>query len=324
MIKALQLKEALKESVAPCYIVKGGDSYLAARAQKAFRDLILPDYADFNFSVMNAQSPQDVVDALMTLPVFDERKVVLVKDSGEKIADAGLRIIEEYLKAPNPSSVLVIVSEGDAFRALEKRAETVDCSKLFESEILGEINALLELPPARSMEENAKHVLISYCGGDMSRVENELIKLKSFSESVITADDVKELVAPDLETRIYELSNALSEKNNSQALRVLDSFIQESAKEQGLPLAVFSQLITHYRRLLHINLSKEESVEEIAKILGVKSGAVYHLKKIAKNYSQIKLKNIVEMLSEMQFKIVSESVEPKFALQNAVATLMVI
>jgi len=264
------------------------------------------------------------VDALVTLPVFDERRVVLVKDLGEKSADAGLKVISEYLKNPNPSSVLVMVHGGEPLYSLEKHAEIVDCSKLLDSEIMGEIEAMLEIPPVRTMEEGAKRVLISYCSGDMSRIEGELSKLKSYSDGVITADDVKELVAPDLETRIYELSNALSEKNNSQAFRVLDAFIKETVKEPGLPLAIFSQLIVHYRRLLQINLSKEESVDEIARLLSVKTGAVYHLKKIAKNYTQIKLKNIVEMLSDMQFKILSESVEPKFALQNIVATLMVI
>lgn len=320
-MKVTALKESLAVEVLPIYVVKGDDSYLREIAQKAFLGLLAPEYADFNYAITSLNDGANaVVDALQTLPVFDEKRLVIVKEIGEKSLEANIKILQMYAENPNPSSVLVLFSENDNLKPLEKKAEVVDCSRLQDAEIMFEIDKLLDNAPARIMDEGAKRMLISFTQGEMSRIFNELLKLKSYADEKITADDVKELVVPDVETRIFELSTAVSEQNNAQALRVLDAFIKDAVS----PHAVFGLLISQYRRMLHINLSKEESVDELAKVLGIQSGAVFRLKRIAKNYSQIKLKKIVEMLAEMQYKIVSESVDGNFSLQNAVATLMVI
>lgn len=320
-MKVTALKENLESGVLPIYIVKGDDSYLRQCAQKAFLNLLAEEYADFNGVVTSMSAGAvAVVDALQTMPVFDNLRVVIVKEIGEKGIESNIKILEQYAANPNPSSVLVLFSEGDKLKPLEKIAEIVDCSRLQDAEIMAEMEKLLALTPARAMDEGAKRMLISFTQGDMSRISNELAKLKSYAEEKITADDVTELVVPDVETRIYELSSAVSERNNSQALRVLDSFIKDAVS----PHAVFTLLINQYRRMLHINLSKEESVDILAKTLGIQAGAVFRLKRIAKNYTQKKLKNIVEMLAKMQYKIVSESVDGNFSLQNAVAALMVV
>ncbi|MDD4839331.1 MAG: DNA polymerase III subunit delta [Clostridia bacterium] len=320
-MKVTALKENLNKDIAPVYIVKGGDSYLREKAAKIFQGLVAREYSDFNFSVMSlSDGANSVVDALQTMPVFDEKRIVLVKETAEKQLEANLKILDKYIEDPNPTSVLVLFAEGDNLKPLEKKTEIVDCGRLEDAELIYEIEKILEVEPVRTMDDGAKRMLISFTQGNLSRIANELLKLKSYVEEKITSDDVRELVFPDIETRIYELSSAMSERNNAQALKVLDAFIKDAVS----PNAVFGLLINQYRRMLHINLSKEESVEELAKILGVQTGAVFRLKRVAKNYTQIKLKKIVEMLAEMQYKIVSESVDGNFALQNAVATLMVI
>lgn len=322
MIKLSQLKEELNKNHA-LYILKGGDSYLLQKAERVFLSAINPEFQAFNvsyFSMIENSSLSEILDAAQTLPAFDEKRVVFVRDT-TVITN---KMMREYLSNPNPQTYLIFYAKGENLKELEKLSCVVDCQKLSDIDLHTEIELLLDAHPAKAMSDRAKYTLIALTRGDMTKISLEIAKLKAYCDESIEEDAVKELVTSDIETKIYDLSTALSKKNNSEALRIADTFIKESSKNARLPHDVLSQLITHYRRLLSVNLAKEESSKEIANILSVREGAVYHLRSAAKNYSQVRLKKIVEMLSDIQFKAQSQSVDMRLSMMNAVAMLMVL
>lgn len=324
-MKFTDLKEHLRAAAVgsdagallPCYTVYGDDAYLKQSAVRMFAKLVDPDYSSFNFSVIPfADGAEKVVETLNTFPVFDVLRVVAVTDVSDKYPDEA--VLAAYLKSPNPSSVLVLVCEEGAEKSLGFKAEKVDCNKLDEKSLASVVGELLAEPPARKMDAAALRELSSRTLGDMSRIACEIQKLKSYSDDVITKDDVAVMTAPEPDFQIYELAEAVSKKEAEKSLTVLDAFFKDGVK----PMTILSLLYAQYRKMLHVELQKGVPDAEIAALLGVKPGALYHIRRASANYSQMRLKKCVDYLHELQFSVLTGKRNEASALHEAVLTLL--
>ncbi|MBR5174102.1 MAG: hypothetical protein IKW16_04065, partial [Clostridia bacterium] len=100
-MKYVELKKHIDDALKgatkfePIYLIGGGDAYLRQSATAMFKGLVDPDYADFNLSIVaQGQGVSSAIDALSLYPVFDERKVVIIPDFPEKVADQDKDLIK--------------------------------------------------------------------------------------------------------------------------------------------------------------------------------------------------------------------------------------
>lgn len=305
---------------AALYFVFGDDEYLKERVYSIFRARIDAGFDDFN--IVNVDIENDIsafIDALYTFPVFSERKYVFAH-APEKLPEAYKKALSDYIATPNATSAGVLKFEKDADKAFTKNKAViyVDCNKLEGAELENEINALCRAKPSREIEAAALHELIKRTSGDLTRISSEINKLKAYSADTIAFPDIVEMVAPDTDFQIFELSGAVSEKNTAKALEVLSAFIKSGVR----PMTVLGLLYNQYRKMLFTELNKNSSDAEVAAMLGVKPAAVYYTRKVSKNYSQIKLKQSVDLLHEFQCDVVSGRRSEKNALDEAVIRLL--
>lgn len=309
------------EDFAPLYIVAGEDDYLKELALKAFEGALDKDYADFNFAKFQPDAQADELkDALDTYPMFDSVRVV-VYYADDKMPETVKNFCDEYVKAPSPTSVFVIVVLGDQNKTFkQKKATTIDCSRLEDEELILEINKILSEEPSVPITRDAAEELIVRTQGSMARIVSETNKLRSYAKGTITKADVEEMVAPDLDFQIFELSNALAEKDGNKALEILNLF-----SENGLRgVTVLNLIYDKYRKMLHAELNKDKSNDEVGQMLGMKGGAVYYLRKTSSKYSQMKLKRCVDYLHSLQCDVLTGKRLEASALQEAVLALLII
>lgn len=316
--------QAIKDgraSFAPVYIVSGDDEYLKDEVLALFKSAVDPEYADFNFSSVSGDGGMsEAIDAAYTFPMFDNRKVVLLSlESAPSESDKNA--FEKYLSDPCETSVLVIDCDDEIAKAFKsKKAQAVSCSRLDDVEILSEIDELCKKPPQIKIDRDAAVELISRTQGSMARIAIEIAKLKSYSNGTITKIDVCEMVSADIDFQIYELANAVSEKNAAKALEVLDVFFKNGIRG----VTIINRLYDKYRNMLHAELNKGLSNDDLAKLLGMKSGAVYFLKKVSSNYSQMRLKRCVDYLHALQFDVLTGKRGDVSAIHEAILQLLVI
>lgn len=335
------------ESAKPVYVIAGDDAYLRSSALSAFKGLLSEDYADFNFNVISEDDGSGaVMDALTTYPVFDDRKVVVVPDISEKLSDGDKELVKRYVLSPNPTSVLVAViddvlsdsdddkqdgakqnSKKQKGKKLSEQAkefakkfglEYVDCNRLSEDEITAEINKLLAEPPACKMDGNAVRALIERTESYMTRIVREVQKLKSYAPSGITVKDVEDMVVPEENFAFFMLSSAVSEKQSDRALEIFDKFLKQGMKG----VTIITMLYNQYRKMLLATLYKENDDAKLASLLEVSSGQLYHIKRVAKNYSQVRLKKCVDYLHEMQYAVQSGRRNDISAAHDVIITLL--
>ena len=74
--------------------------------------------------------------------------------------------------------------------------------------------------------------------------------------------------------------------------------------------------------MLHALLHKDEPDTAVAALLGVKPGALYHVRKVSGAYTQVKLKKCVDRLHELQCAVLTGKRAEESAMHEAVLTLM--
>ena len=350
IMKYIELKKHINDclngasSFKPMYVVGGVDAYLRQSATALFKAIVDPEYADFNLSsVSYGQGVSSAIDALSLFPVFDERKVVIIPDFPSKLSEQDRGLISSYLSEPNPAAIFVIVCEElqgksdtkdtaddgekkskfDSGRSVasfvkEAKLTLVDCGKLDEATVAVELEGILKEEPARSIEPRALHALVEKTLGDMSRIVCEVKKLKSYSDRVITLADVEAMVTPDLEFAIYAFAGAVSEQQPEKALEIVDTFFKQGIRGDTLISLLYGQ----YRKMLHAELHKNADKATLASLLGVSEGQVYHIRRVSQNYSQMRLKQTVDYLHNLQYAVRMGKRIDVTAVHDAVLTLL--
>ena len=326
-LKYIELENHIKSVLrgegefASLYVISGEDDYLKELAIKQFENALDKDYADFNISRFFSDVDIDEFkDALDTYPMFDSIRIVEYF-ADEKTTNDFKSFVEEYVKAPSPTSVLVVSVDGDANKVFkQKKATPVDCSRLEDNELVYEINKILAVEPSVLIEPDAAAELISRTQGSMARIVSETSKLKAYANGIITRKDVEDMVVADLDYQIFELSNALAEKDGNKALEIVNLFSQNGVRG----VTVLNLVYDKYRKMLHAELNKDKTNDEVGQMLGMKGGAVYYLRKTSSKYSQVRLKKCVDYLHSLQFDVLSGKRLEASALQEAVIQLLII
>ncbi len=303
------------------YIVTGDDDYLVSSAIKSFKNLVAPEYADFNLSVISGDGAVSAaVDSAYTFPVFDERKVVVLSLENA-LGESDKNLFDKYLSEPSDTTVFVISCSEDTAKTIKsKKAQVVDCSKLAGDELYSMIERLCNEPPTISIERAAVSELADRTQGNMSRIVSEIAKLKSYSQNTITKQDVCDMVSADIDFQIYELANAVSDKDANKAIEVLDVFFKNGIRG----VTIINRLYDKYRNMLHAELNKNLTNEELGKLLGMKSGAVYFLRKTSSGYSQVRLKKCVDYLHSLQCDVLTGARNDVSAIHEAILQLLTI
>lgn len=297
------LAQRLAKKIEHSYLIQGEDILLYDKALELIKKACHIELEEFNFTKFDDDNfKTDVVmDTLETLPFVGEKKIVLLKNL-TKIPEDFKKKLNAYLKAPQPSTCLVIFDFFNNFNFII--SEKVSAKRLDEVSLGKIVEAELE-KAGKSIQKEATVLLLSYCCDYYSLIANELEKLKNIDNDVITKKDIENMVTKETEFSVFELSEALSKKDANKAVELL-SLMEKDTK-------TFSLILNHFRRMFFIAISKESDIE-LSKLLSVKEYAITKARALGKNFSKIQLKNIYELLSEVDFYIKNGQMQVENAL----------
>ena len=314
-MKFVELPQKLKQQILPLYILKGDDSFVVSSAIKHISNSCGNEMSDFNKSFFDNEnfSTQKLLEAVEMLPLGNDRKFVLIKNV-EKLLEADKKKIEQILENI-PSSTTVTLVYNESWKFL-KVGEVVDCGKLspdiIQKFVRVELNKKNKTITAEALKE-----LVELCAYDMTKISTEIKKVSSYSNETVELEDVRALVEPDNEYKIFELTESLGCKNATKTITLLTSFLQK--KE---PVAVLFGLISnHFRRLAHSAISGLPNAE-LASFFGVKEFAIAKAKEQAKYFSKAQLKNILLILKDVDNMIKSGKMNAENAIYYLVFKIL--
>lgn len=319
-MKYIELKNSLKSKIFNNYLLIGSDEFLLNKSVELIFNALKINITDLNFIKFIGENVNfnDVVKALNTMPVFDEKKLVVVY-LNIKTSITELNALNDYLKNYNPQSVLVVVlGESADVKLNQNLFEVVDCNRLGE-----EITNKFVLSELKNYNTNitpqALKKLNEYCVYDLTKIVKELSKLTSYvaNKKLIEEKDVELLVNKTLEFQIYELTENLAKKNKEKVFEILDVLKNKKDSYKTLLPLIYN----HFRRLFYVatsNLSKSE----LGAMLGVKDYAITVAFKQSKMFSKIKLKQIINIIAELDYELKTSAISNELGIEYLVLRIL--
>lgn len=310
-MKFSELKKSLS-TIKSAYLVRGSDAFLRQKATDMIVNASI-SIKDLNMSVFTDENTDmsAILSALKSIPMMDERRVVVLRDIAVKKADE-LSTLVDYLKKPLSSTVLIIIdSNGSAvYKKLESLCELVDCSPL-DNVMLSKLIVSQLATTGVKINNDAAELLIQYCNGDYTRINNEVIKLGNMLNQgeVVTSQMVVELVHREVEYDVFELSNAIGNKNGKLAMQIINNLLYK--KES--PLKLLMLIMSNFRRMFYAISTKESNID-IANKLGVKEYSIKIAKQVGAKFTPAQLKRILDLGASLDYKIKSGQMNEKNAL----------
>jgi len=286
------LKNRLQKKVETCYLVQGEDVLLYDKALDLIKKANELTLEEFNFLIFDDDSfdVDLVINSCETLPMGSEKKVVLLKNV-TKVSESAKKKLREYLRTPSLGTCLVIFDFYNQFDFLI--CEKVNAKRLDDKSL--QVLVVAELKQhGKSITNEACQKLIEACCNYYSLIKNEIDKLLAVDDFEISVKHIDTLVCKETEFTVYELTDALSKRDSEKAVQLL-SLMSRDTK-------TFNLILNHFRRLFFVAVSGLAN-NELADMLAVKEYAVIKAKELSKNFSKLQLKNIYEMLNDVDFYI---------------------
>ncbi|HAM35318.1 MAG TPA: DNA polymerase III subunit delta [Elusimicrobia bacterium] len=184
------LKEWKAGRFRPVYYFIGEDASARAEAAAELKSMLNPD--SFNLADFPGQSdvqPEIVVSEALTLPVFADRRLVVVRSP--RIAADAKTALARYLQEPCPSTTLVLFSDErkvDPRDVLVKAASAVGAVCLFRPLKEGDAVARLQAEAQKSGQRicgEAAEALVAEAGTDWAVLRQELEKASIFAAGAV-------------------------------------------------------------------------------------------------------------------------------------------
>lgn len=312
-MKFVELKSELQSGLDNIYLIRGKDAYLRMKAEDMIVNAVVKDFADFNIIKYtdDTATMEMVLTACMSMPIMTDKKAVVIRDIVFK-NDKDIQALIKYAKNPMQSTVLVIVDSNNAncYKDIVKLAELVDCGYMDVPMVQKVVVSYLSKQNTK-INTDAIDSLIMYCNLDLMRIMGEVNKLCNYvgEGNVITKQDVETLVHKDIEYSVFEVSDAVSKKDGKRAMKIVSELLQN--KEQ--PQTILMMIQSNIRRMFYAITSKMTN-KEIADMLNVKEYAIKIARETASRFSPAKLKAILDLGGELDYKIKSGQMSGENAL----------
>ena len=287
------------------YLFEGEDIFFRERGLRLLIDKFVENPELNLVSLDGEPTVSDLTASLNGYPFMSPKRMTVVREFYPK-QDYFKNGLKEYLENPSDCSILAVLNQNPC-EPLKKYSSVcaVNCGKADASLIVKWIRAECGRSSVSIDGETAK-LLAEYCSSDMTRVETETLKLIAFvgANGTITADDLDQMVARDVEYKIYEMTDFIGRKKFDKALAVITDMLGKGETPQKIITSVYN----YFRRLLHSAISGK-TVSELATAFNIKEFAARKIKDQSDMFKKRALKSAVDILTDTDYKIKSGQID---------------
>lgn len=292
---------SLKKGIIPtvCFIY-GEEQFLVERAvHMLLEKAIDPSLKDFNLNVYfgNESKGVDIIDSAQTLPMFAERRAVLVKRAEQLKAEA-LEIMLPYVKNPASGTCLILTGtkidqRKKFFIEFKKHGVLVEYKRFYDNKLPGFIQSE-SVSQGKPIEAAAAELLSVLIGNNLQELSSQIEKLVVYvgTKQRITVDDVRTIASSSKAFTAFELAKFLGLRDLSNSVKSLDALFLNG---EDAPMMI-GALTRHFRQLWRVRelLDKKMPQADIGRELSINSFFLGDIIAQARNFSRRELKQIFD------------------------------
>lgn len=302
------LSNLQKKIYHPIYFLMGEETYFIDKISDYISDNVLTDAEKgFNQTILYGKDvePHTIIANARRFPMMSNYQVIIIREAQniKKIEE-----LEPYVKNPLNSTILVInykyktLDKRKTFpKLIDQKGILFEAKKIYDNQLPAWIIAYLKNHNYSIMPQAAA-MLSEYLGTDLGKVVNELDKLIITvpAGNQITPDHIEKNIGISKEFNVYELQNALGERDLLKANRIINYF---GANPSSNPVpVVITSLFSYFSKILNYHFLEDKSQNNVASVLQVHPFFVKTYVAAAKNYNIKKLVEIISILREFDMK----------------------
>ena len=276
----------------------GEESFLVDRAANMLLDRAIdPSLKDFNFNVFygNESKGMDIVDASLTLPMFADRRAILVKRAEALKAEA-LDALFGYIQNPSETTCLIftgtkIDQRKKFFLELKKHGALVEFKRLYDNKLNGFIQGEIATHGG-SIEPAAAELLTFLIGNNLQELSSQVEKLVAYAgeRKRVSVDDVRAVASSSKAFTAFELARYLGVRDLQNALRCLDTLFRNGEET----FQMIGALSRHFRQLWRIRemLDRKAPQADISREVGIIPFFLGEMIQQARNFDRSELRRL--------------------------------
>jgi DNA polymerase-3 subunit delta len=276
---------ASPSSLRPGYILVGDEIFLYDRCRRAVLSTLVPeDFRDFSLhdidlaetSIFEALDRAQTPSLMAPFQVLFIRNIKSLYGRGSKKEE--FAAIDAYFRSPNPQALLIFVADHLRIptdlrkmdyqdkeryeRIRETLADwcgTVELARVDENDATRWVTSAAEARNVR-FDPDAARELVDSLGADMMLVSSEFEKLLLYVSADtpgrvkdrVTLGDVETMVLAAKQRSLYELTDAISQRDRPRALALLHGLLNASDGGEDAAIGHLYMLARTFRQMLII------------------------------------------------------------------------
>lgn len=295
----------------------GPDTYRSRKKLSALKQKFISSKDKKGISVAELNAREINVDllrkAILSSGLFSEKRLIIIKGILQSVVSPKEKELlntlaqeaHEILKNTGGNILIFFDKEfkqnnltpwqKKIYTALKKTKYAQEFKHLKRSQLMAWIKKYVTKHDL-NIEPSAIKLLVDICGNNLWNLQNELDKLIAYSKSLIQKKDVHELIISKTEQNIWNLIDAIGQKNKSYAIHLLSDQINN-----GTSIDYIIAMLAHqYRIIIRIKsyleknnsansykMSSELSLHPFVCKKGLMQEKNYALKELKKIYHQL-------------------------------------
>lgn len=296
------LQDIQKGKIAPIYFLMGEESYFIDLISKYIETSILTEEEKgFNQTVLYGRdiSVDEIVSYAKRYPLMAEKQVIIIKEAQHLARN--LDALQSYVENPMPSTVLVFCYKYKSLdkrkkitKTLAKKSVLFESKKLYDNQVPSWLQTVVK-QDGYSINAKASHMLVEFLGADLSKIKNELDKLKLVvpQGGEITPAHVEDNIGISKDFNNFELQNAIGTKDYKKAFQIIQHFSQDPS---GNPFVLtFALMHSFFTRLLKYHALDNKS--QAPRTLGISPYFISQYSDAARAYP---IRNVTAILADLR------------------------
>lgn len=268
------IKEWKQKKFRPLYWLEGEEDFFIDQVSN-YAEHHLLDEAEkgFNLTILYGKDTDwsTVINACRRYPMFAERQVVVLKEA-QSMKD--ILKLEAYIDNPLSSTIFIVAHKQGKLDGRSKMAKLVkekgvllSTKKMYDNQLPAWVDAYVS-SLGRAITQKAGILLVDHIGNDLARMANEVDKLLvNLPEGKkIDENDIEKYVGISKEYNVFELQNALGQKDIEKVMRIIRYF---AANPKAGPIQMVLPALYNFFSKMNMVFGVKGGEKEIAAALGV-------------------------------------------------------
>jgi len=223
-----------KDKKFPIYVFYGDEDFFIHEACSAVKTHSLKD-TDPSISLVEFKGDETsggiIFDELRTIPFFAGKNKLVVVEEADDFVEKNRETLEKYLQTPsNHASLVLVCNKWDKRTKLatlvDKVGISIECKRL-KDHLLPSWIPTRAKHYKKNISSAAAQKLVEDVGNNLAIIDKHLEKLSIYLSEKTTIDerDVDALVGVDRSRTVFELTDAVAQRNVAGALKILSQML---------------------------------------------------------------------------------------------------